>query len=152
MNYTTESDSYKVQANIKFGHSLQHMINVRANDVNELSHLLDSLASATNFINSTVAEIAEPSTPVQEHQAVQNLQQQFPQTQQIQPGVVTPYAQPQQQPRTYGQPPAQERCAHGLVYELKKGVKNGKEWAGNFCAAPREGINGVPRCEPKFFG
>jgi len=152
MNYTTESDGYKVQTSIKFGHSLQHMINVRANDANELSALLDQLAATANFIQSTVAEIAEPSAPIQEHQAVTNIQQQFPQTQQIQPGVVTPYQQPSQ-PQTYGQPPQQDVCpGHRLPWEYKTGQKNGKAWAGNFCKAPKEGINGVPRCEPKFFG
>lgn len=152
MNYTTESDGYKVQANIKLGNSLQHMINIRAQDPNELCALLDQIQGSAAFIHSAINGIADDTNiAVTPQQAVQTVQQQFPQTQQIQPGVVTPYAQPQQ-PRTYGQPPAQERCAHGLVYELKKGVKNGKEWAGNFCAAPREGINGVPRCEPKFFG
>lgn len=149
MNYTTESEGYKVQTSIKFGHSLQHMINVRANDANELSGLLDQLAGAANFIQASVAEIAEPSTPTQEFQAVQTLRQNgFPQTQPVGQYNTTPQAQPQ----SYGQPPAQDVCAHGLPWKYMTGQKNGKPWAGNFCNAPKEGINGVPRCEPKFFG
>lgn len=145
MNYSTQSEGYKVQASVKLGRNGQHMLNVRADTVDELLQLMDKLNGSSAFINESVEGLANPDSSPNEAQAVANIQAQFPTTQQIQPGVIQP-----QQPQTYGQQPTNpDVCpGHGLPWKPISGVKNGKQWSGLFCTGPQNGP--IPQCKPIF--
>lgn len=141
--YTTQSDGYTVQASVKLGKNREHMLNVRAETVDQLLALMDQLAGVSNGLNQSIDTLVEGG--LSEAQAVANVQAQFPTTQQVQPGVVQP-----QQPQTYGQQPSNPQTCpgHNLPWKPIAGVKNGKQWSGLFCNAPQNGP--IPQCKPIF--
>lgn len=156
MTYPTQTqEDWKLQASIKVGPKNDrgeplHMINVRAVTVDELVTLMDKLNGVSGFmslaidlITGTASNETTPQDPAA--QALATLQQNgFPQTQQIQPGVITP--QPQAQPQTFGQPPAPPQCQHGPMKYYAGNNKNGQPFRAYFCSGPK----GPNQCQPKF--
>jgi len=146
MTYGNQPEDWKLQASIKVGRHSEHMLNVRAVTIDELVSLLDRLSGTSSLVNhsiNTIAEFVDGNPVPNTEQAIANIQQQFPQTQQFQPGVITP----QTQPPTYGPPPAAPFCVHG---EMKKysGISKttGEPYTAYFCAGPK----GPNQCKAKF--
>lgn len=139
------TDDYKLQTSVKVGANRDDMINVRANSVEELNTLLDGLHGSYGFISSVMTDLANGTAPPPDptQQAVGTLQQNgFPETQQVQPGVVTPQAQPQ----TYGQRPPPPQCIHGQMKYYEGTNKNGGAFRAYFCPGPK----GPNQCKPQF--
>lgn len=131
-------ENYKLQTSLKFGPYQQHMVNVRANSVNEMLELLDGLYNSRGFINSVATELVENNEPDFSH-AVDNVKSEFPTTTEHRPGVVDP-------PRTYGSQPEPYECIHGAMKKYSGVNKNGEPYTAYFCPGPKN----QPQCKPKF--
>lgn len=137
MNTTVED--WKLQASIKVGPNNEHMLNVRAQDVDELFSLLDKLNGSSGFVLDTIHGITEGNEYKNPRDAaVSSIRAQFPETQQV-----SSYGN---QPQTYGNKPQPPTCAHGAMKYYEGNNKNGAPFRAYFCPAPK----GPGQCAAKF--
>lgn len=123
------SDGYGIQVSYKLGPD-QDMVNVRGNDADEFTQNLIALSNpdmakliAQVRHNLAAGGETPPATPAQVQQAVNNVNQAFPQTQEQQPppwaGVVQQHAQATGAPM----------CQHGIMQARMKKDNTGWFWS-----------------------
>lgn len=122
-------DDYKFQVSQKYGAGGTGMLNVRANDAQELA---DNVTAAVVAVGPA-AVLAEALNT--EFQAVSNLVNGGFEVNQVQ------QAQPQQTRASSG-----ELCQHGSMV-FKTGNKDGRAWEGWFCPTAKDAPD---KCKPKF--
>jgi hypothetical protein len=123
---------WRVQASFKFGPRDNHLLNVRADDFDELASLLESVpADVADKLANTAATldalrtVAEATGPVTTE------------------GTKSADAPATQQASPNGNADA-PRCAHG-----KRTYYNGGKWEAFFCPQPKSASN---KCDPIFKG
>lgn len=133
-----EKQDYPFQVNFKPGE--KPLINVRANNADEFSTLLNQLADLAGQIASVNKVLAnggvtqqQAIATVQQNLGGQVIQDDTPPWEQQAPQVPQQrqYQQPPQQ-QTYQQGPPAPSCQHGPM-QYREGNKNGKDWKAYFC-------------------
>jgi hypothetical protein len=122
-------DTYKFQVSQKYGAGGTGMLNVRADDAQELA---DNVTAAVAVVGPA-AVLAEALNT--EFQAIANMVQAFPQA------TAAPAQQAQPQQASAG-----ELCQHGAM-QFKSGNGANGPWSGWFCPTQKDDPT---KCKPKF--
>lgn len=141
------SDDWFAQVSYKFG-ARDHMVNVRSDNPADLGN-------AAKLLDWTALEQAAPENQqrtITAEQAVANVQNAFPGSQEVAPNFATFAGQVTQHvnngaplPQAPAAPPA-PTCMHGPRVH-RSGNKNGKAWSAWFCPQPKGASD---QCGPEW--